>query len=131
MKIRRQPSNIHFLPVCRDLEELIEDLLITMKNSSRDYRFLICEDILSTAWELHEKLTRAGRVSPKFRVLGEAVVLLDVLKSKIRVAYEVGGLRKQSKGKIHQQMTKIGASVGGWYSEELAEEQRKKKIKNN
>jgi len=133
MDIKRSASNKHFLPVCEQIESLIECLTVKMRNSDRHFRFLVCNRILDCAWELHAKLARAGRVNPKVRVLSEAIVLHDSLRSQVRVAYNIGAIKVSKNAKSRENTMKrvsaIGASIGAWYKQEQGKEEEKKNRK--
>lgn len=118
MELEKKGFYEHFVPVCVSVENLISDLVVIIKNTSRDSRVIVGVGVIEKAWQLHERLTRAGRVKPKLKVLGDAVIDLDILRSKIRVAYETGAMPNKTKRKIFRQLAEIGAFVGAWYKQE-------------
>lgn len=120
----------HFLEVCQDLESLVHILCEVISNTSRDHRFTIGGHILSSAWELHSMLTRAGRVSPKVKVLGDAVIELDVLRAKIRVGFEIGAIPNSKKKQIFGLLKEVGDATGGWFKREKASSDKRRKGRN-
>ncbi len=98
------------------------DLLVWLtertKGFPRELRFVLGQRILETAYGCYRYLIRAKKVSDTARpaVLLEADILLDLLRTQIRMAHELGclsiGQYEQGAGLVNE----VGRMLGTWRS---------------
>ncbi|MGL5038995.1 MAG: four helix bundle protein [Aeromonas sp.] len=115
---RAKSAAEHYLPLGQKIEGLIAMMLQAISGMPRAQKPIIGKQIECSMWDLLELVTRAGRRFHKSTTLQDAVIALDMLRAKVRVAH---GSRLISGGayqRVSFAMAEIGVDLGAWYKSE-------------
>ena len=98
--------------------ELLVWLTARVKGFPREYRFVLGQRILETAYTCYRYLIRAKKVSDAARpaALLEADILLDILRTEIRMAHELGCLSIEQYAQGAGLVNEVGRMLGTWRS---------------
>lgn len=98
--------------------ELLVWLTARVKGFPREYRFVLGQRILETAYACYRYLIRAKKVSDSARpaALLEADILLDILRSEIRMAHELRCLSVEQYAQGAGLVNEVGRMLGAWRS---------------
>jgi hypothetical protein len=80
----------------------------------RNHRFVLGERIERHLYDLLEKLIRAKYTRQRQEPLGQANLLLEILRFQMRLAKDLQCLKVKSYGHAAKVIDEIGRLVGGW-----------------
>lgn len=105
-------------PLFNRYYELLVWLTTRTKGFPREYRFVLGQRILETAYTCYRYLIRAKKVSDAARsaALLEADILLDVLRAEIRMAHELRCLSVEQYAQGAGLVNEVGRMLGTWRS---------------
>jgi hypothetical protein len=108
----------HFLPIGQSIERMIVMADEALEQFPRLHKPILGKQIEGSIWRLLELVTRAGRRYHKKTTLEDAVIELDMLRSKLRTAFNrkiITPGRYQAWARLNNE---IGIELGGWYRSE-------------
>jgi hypothetical protein len=80
----------------------------------RNHRFVLGERIERNLYDLLEFLLRAKYTRTRQELLGQANLLLEILRLQMRLAKDLQCLKVESYGFAARAIDEIGKLVGGW-----------------
>lgn len=112
------PHDGHFLEIGQKCEEMIKDAYIILKQFPRVERHVLGAEIRQSMWSLLRLITRAGRRFHKKTTLEDMAIEIDMLRSQVRVAKQLGYIATDKYRNWAVKNDEIGRKIGAWLRHE-------------
>lgn len=113
-QLERKDTPLLYLKIYKQIKYLYG----IIHHFKKEYKYTLGQSILDTGWRLLDLVIRANALPncQKSVVIAQASAYFDRLKTRERMAHELGLISHQKFAYIIEQNEEIGRMLGGWLS---------------
>jgi len=96
------------------MEEFIQDMYVALRQFPKSERHVLSQEIRKSLWAMLRFTTTAHRRYQKKSALEKLDIELDLLRSQVRLAYNLRFLPMKKYETLSRGLNELGRMVGGW-----------------